>query len=247
MSENTITRIAHSCHLIEIGGKKILTDPWFSEKAFYHPGEIVAMTVADLPQLDAVLISHDHYDHCDMQAFADYPDKTVPLFVAEPVAVAAKKAGFSTIKILQPWESVQLDAITITATPAKHGVPEIGFVIQDETQSIYFAGDSLFIPELRQLPDHFGHLNAALLPTNGLQIRPFNKQVVMNAQQAAELTAILKPDLAMPQHYAFTGGWLGDLFFTKSDPDPQHFADAVQRLAPETTVKIVEPGTTVRL
>jgi hypothetical protein len=57
-----------------------------------------------------------------------------------------------------------------------------------------------------------------LLPTNGLQIRPqLNKPIVINAGEAAELTHILKRDLAIRHHYAFTSGWLGDRHLTKSD------------------------------
>ena len=100
----------------------------------------------------------------------------------------------------------------------------------------------------RQLPDRFGHIDIALLPTNGLLMRPLaGKQVVMNAAQAAELTAILQPDLAIPHHYAFTSGWLGDRLLTKTDPDPQHYAQAARQLAPATTVRITEPGTRVAL
>jgi hypothetical protein len=64
---------------------------------------------------------------------------------------------------------------------------------------------------------------------------------------AAELTAILKPDLAIPHHYAFTSGWLGDRLLTKTDPDPRHYADTARRLAPGTQVRIAEPGTRVAL
>ena len=69
----------------------------------------------------------------------------------------------------------------------------------------------------------------------------------MNADDAAQLTAILTPELAIPHHYAFTSGWLGDPLVTKSDTNPGHFQDAAARLAPATTVQIVEPGTRVEL
>ena len=64
-----ITRIGHACVLIEMNGKKILTDPWFSEKNGYYRGEDLGITVQALPKLDAVLVSHAHYDHYDMDAF----------------------------------------------------------------------------------------------------------------------------------------------------------------------------------
>jgi L-ascorbate metabolism protein UlaG (beta-lactamase superfamily) len=248
MTTTTVTRICHSCHLIEIGGRTFLTDPWFSEKPGYHPGEPIAVPVAGLPSLDGVLISHHHYDHCDLAALAAYRDLNVPMFVAGPVAPRARKAGFTNVTALAPWQSATAGGVTITATPARHGVYEVTFVLSDGTSTVYFAGDTMLIPELRELPGRFGHIDIALLPVNGLRIRPLlNRQVVMNAAEAAELTAILKPQLAIPHHYAFTGGWLGDRLATKSDRDPQPYADACARLAPGTAVHVVSPGTPIAL
>jgi L-ascorbate metabolism protein UlaG (beta-lactamase superfamily) len=239
----TITRITHSCHLIQIGDRTVLTDPWFSERAFYHPGEPVALTVGDLPRLDAVLISHHHYDHCDLAAFRAYPDKDVPMLVAGPVEPKARAAGFTNVRALQPWSAADVADLTITAAPGQHAVYEVTFVISGGGRSVYFAGDTMLIPELLTLPDRFGQFDVALLPVNGLQIRPqFNKQVVMNAEQAAELTAALRPQLTVPHHYAFTSGPIGDRVMTKGDRDPGHFVSAARRLAPESAVRVLEPG-----
>jgi L-ascorbate metabolism protein UlaG (beta-lactamase superfamily) len=239
----TITRITHSCHLIGIGALTVLTDPWFSERAFYHPGEPVAMDVAGLPALDAVLITHHHYDHCDLAALAAYRDKDVPMIVAGPVAARARAAGFTSIRVLEPWQDTTVKDLTITAAPARHGVYEITFVVTGGGRAVYFAGDTMAIPELRTLPDRFGRLDAALLPVNGLRIRPQrNKQVVMNARQAAELTAALRPGITVPHHYAFTSGWLGDRLLTKADTDPRHFTDAARRLAPGCATRVLQPG-----
>jgi L-ascorbate metabolism protein UlaG (beta-lactamase superfamily) len=243
MSAPAITRITHSCHLIEIGGRTFLTDPWFSTKPGYYQGEPIAITIPDLPTLDAVLISHAHYDHCDLNAFATYRDRAVPIFAANTVVDEARRAGFTDVTGLDPWQAVDLGPVSITATPAKHGVHEVTFVLRAGSDAVYFAGDTLYIPELNEIPKRLGRINLALLPTNGLQIRPANDmQVVMNADDAARLTAVLQPELAIPHHYAFTSGWLGDRLVTRSDRNPQHYQDAAARLAPATTVRIVEPG-----
>jgi L-ascorbate metabolism protein UlaG (beta-lactamase superfamily) len=248
MSKTAVTRITHSCHLIEIGGRTFLTDPWFSTRPGYYQGEPIALDVADLPKLDGVLISHEHYDHCDLEAFAAYRDHSVPLFVADTVVPLARKHGFTNVTALAPWQEAELGGVTITATPAKHGVYEVTFVLRAGSDAVYFAGDTMLIPELGEIPKRLGHISLALLPTNGLHIRPANNmQVVMSADEAAELTAILKPELAVPHHYAFTKGFLGDRLITDSDKNPLHFQDATRDLAPETSVRIVNPGTRIEL
>jgi L-ascorbate metabolism protein UlaG (beta-lactamase superfamily) len=248
MPKTAVTRVTHSCHLIEIGGRTFLTDPWFSTRPGYYQGEPIAIAIADLPKLDGVLISHAHYDHCDLETFAAYRDRSVPLIVAETVADSAREHGFTNVTALGPWQNVEIGAVTITATPARHGVYEVTFVLRAGSDAVYFAGDTLLIPELAEIPERLGHISLALLPTNGLHVRPANNmQVVMNAREAAELTAILKPELAIPHHYAFTKGWLGDRLITSSDKNPLHYQDASRDLAPETTVRIIEPGTRIEL
>ena len=248
MPKTAVTRVTHSCHLIEIGGRTFLTDPWFSTRPGYYQGEPIAIGIPDLPRLDGVLISHEHYDHCDLEAFAAYRDRTVPLFVAETVVGAARKHGFRNVTALAPWQEAEVGGVTITATPAKHGVYEVTFVLRAGTDAVYFAGDTMLIPELAEIPERLGHISLALLPTNGLHIRPAdNTQVVMNADEAAELTALLKPELAVPHHYAFTKGFLGDRLITHSDKDPLRYQDASRDLAPDTSVRIVEPGIRIEL
>jgi L-ascorbate metabolism protein UlaG (beta-lactamase superfamily) len=172
----------------------------------------------------------------------------VPLVVPKTVVEQVRMHGFDNIHSLEPWQSEDLGGVTITAVPGKHGVYEITFILQKGSDSVYFAGDTLLIPELKELPSRFGHINLALLPTNGLQVRFLNnQQVVMNAREAAELTAILKPDLAIPHHCAFSSGFLGDRMITKKDSDPRHFADAIKRISPETPIRITQPGIKVEL
>jgi len=243
-----VTRVTHSCHLIEVGGRTFLTDPWFSTKPGYYQGEPIAIDIPNLPQLDGVLISHAHYDHCDLRTFAAYQDRTVPLIAPGTVVEIAHSNGFDNVTVLEAWQQVDIGGVSITATPAKHGVYEVTFVLRSGSDSVYFAGDTLLIPELSEIPERLGHISLALLPTNGLQVRPANNlQVVMNAEDAAELTAILKPEVAVAHHYAFTSGWLGDRTLTKTDRNPQHFVGAARRVAPDTRVHVLDPGVRVEL
>ncbi|MGW4529040.1 MBL fold metallo-hydrolase [Amycolatopsis sp. NPDC004378] len=242
-----VTRIAHACQLIELGDLRILTDPWFTEKATYHQGERVAMPVSALGRLDAVVISHEHYDHCDLDALlAGGLDPATPLVGPGTVTAIAKAKGFTTLHTVEAWESARVGDLTVTATPGQHGVHEVTFVLQAGGRTLFFGGDSLRVPELDRIPDRLGPVDLTILPTNGLCIRPADlAQVVMNAEQAAELTAVLRPTLAIPHHYAFHSGYLGDRLITKGDQDPRHYADAVARLAPDVEVRIALPGVRV--
>jgi L-ascorbate metabolism protein UlaG (beta-lactamase superfamily) len=238
MTDLAVTRVGHSCHLIEIGGRTLLTDPWFTVKPTYDHGERVALTPAQLPPLDAIVISHEHYDHCDLDALTGLRD--VPVIGPGTVAAVAREKGWKDVRELEAWEATEVGDVTVTAAPGKHGVHEVTFVLQGGGRTVFFGGDSLLVPEMAELPRRFGPFDLALLPTNGLCIRPLGgEQVVMNAAEAAELTAILRPRVAIPHHYAFTSGRLGDLLITKGSREPLEFA---ARVGPETEVRVVLPG-----
>jgi len=242
----TVTRVGHSCHLIEIGGRRLLTDPWFTVTPTYDPGEHVALTVDQLPGLDGILVTHEHYDHCDLDALTSRID--VPLVAPGTVVERARELGFTDVRELEAWDETKLGDVTVTATPGLHGVHEVTYVIRGGGSTVFFGGDTLRIPELDELPERFGRFDLALLPINGLCIRPAgHRQVVMNLTEAAELTAVLRPRVAIPHHYAFTSGRLGDLLISESRREPVAFAEAVRRLAPETDVRVVLPGVPVRV
>jgi L-ascorbate metabolism protein UlaG (beta-lactamase superfamily) len=239
----TVTRVAHSCVLLDFGGQPILTDPWFSEKPGYYRGEPLAFTPDRLPPLAGVVASHAHYDHYDLAAFTAYPDKAVPLVVKRGMGDAARRAGFTNVTELEPWQQATAGQARITACPARHGVPEITFVLEAGDAAVFFGGDTLRIPELDEVARRWPNLDLALLPVNGLRIRPaFNKQVVMTAEQAGELCGVLRPKVAIPTHYAFTAGPVRDRLLLKYDGTPQRFQHAAAQHAPETRVKILPPG-----
>ncbi|MFI6367018.1 MBL fold metallo-hydrolase [Nocardia sp. NPDC050630] len=240
-----VTRVVHASVVLDFDGARILTDPWLSERRFYYQGEPRSIaTAVDLPELAGIVISHAHYDHCDLGALRSYPDKNVPFAVVRGLAKQVRSAGFHNVVELDPWQTTHLGPVEVTATPASHGVPEVTFILRADGHSIFFGADTLRIAELDEITDHFKDLDLALLPINGLRIRPaFNHQVVMDATEAADLTRALHPRLAVPIHYAFTSGTLGDRLMTKSTRNrPDLYRDATAALAPDTTVHILSPG-----
>jgi L-ascorbate metabolism protein UlaG (beta-lactamase superfamily) len=244
MPATTLTRVAHASVLIDFDGHRILTDPWFSEKTGYYQGEPRAYaSAADLPPLAGVVVSHGHYDHFDMAAFAAYPDKAVPMVVKRGLAATARAHGFTDVTEVEAWDTVDVGPIRITAAPAKHKVPEVTFVLDGAGTRVFFGADTLRIPELDEVARRFPDIDLALLPVNGLTIRPLlNRQVVMNAAEAAELAGVLRPRVAVPIHYAFTGGSVRDRLLIKKDPRPELFVDAAADLAPDVSVHVLAPG-----
>lgn len=195
-----------------------------------------------------MLISHGHYDHCDLAALAAYPDKAVPFAAKRGLAAKVRAAGFANVTELDPWETAHLGPVAITAAPAKHLVPEITAVMQCAERTVFFGADTLHIRELAEVASRFPKIDIALLPINGLRIRPLlNKKVVMDADEAAELTRILRPSVAIPIHYRFTGGPLGDRVLLKHDRNPDQFLEAVAKRAPDTGARILEPGEPLQL
>src|SRR5215470_4332548 len=239
----TVTRVTHACVLLDFAGQRVLTDPWFSERRGYYRGEPLAFSPGGLPQLAGVLVSHGHYDHFDMAAFAAYPDRSVPFVVKRGLAARVRAAGFANVTEVDPWEQASPGGLRVTAAPAKHSVPEVSFIIEAAGQSVFFGGDTLRIAELDEVARRYPRIDLALLPVNGLAIRPaFNRQVVMTAEQAAGLAAVLQARFAVPIHYRYTAGPIRDRLLLKYDGTPERFAEALSTAAPAVQAKILEPG-----
>jgi L-ascorbate metabolism protein UlaG (beta-lactamase superfamily) len=236
----SVTRIAHASVLLELGGQRILTDPWFSETGSYRHGEPLGISLENLPKLDLVIASHGHYDHFDIETFAAYPDKAVPMVVGPDMVEKARAAGFTNVRELKVWESAQIGDLTVTACPGSHGVDEVTFMLQAHGSTVYFGGDSRLIPEMEELPKRFPSVQLALLSVNGLHA--MGKQMVMNATEAAQLAGMLRAEAAVPMHYRFQGSWFTETFILSYDGTPERFAEAAKVSAPSTQVRILEPG-----
>src|SRR5215468_8131291 len=113
----TVTRVTHACVLLDFAGQRVLTDPWFSERRGYYRGEPLAFSPDGLPELAGVLVTHGHYDHFDLAAFAAYPDRAVPFVVKRGLAAQVRQAGFANVTEVDPWEQADLGGLRVTACP----------------------------------------------------------------------------------------------------------------------------------
>jgi L-ascorbate metabolism protein UlaG (beta-lactamase superfamily) len=235
-----VTRIAHASALIELGELKVLTDPWFSEMAGYHHGEPLALSVDQLPKLDAVVVSHGHYDHFDIETFAQYRDKAVPMIVLKGLGEKTRAQGFTQVTELAAGDHATLGALTVTAMPGAHGADEITFLLEAHGLRVFFGGDSLLTDELREAAKKVAPVDLALPAVNGL--RAMGSQKVMNAEEAAELVSLLHARVAVPTHYTFKGSWFTDTFILGYDGTPERFVAAAAKVAPETQTRVLAPG-----
>lgn len=250
LPEIVITRITHACVLIQCGATAILTDPWFSQKPLYHHGESLPFAVGELPDLTLVLSSMNHYDHCDLQNFACTKNLSVP-FVAikgSDQVRLARAAGLSDIRELGGGSSVEIGKVTLHAIAANDFAPdtfryEQAYVIEIAGRVILFCAHFLKDKALARVRERFPRVDIALLGVNGLRIKPLmRRQMSMDPADAARICAELAVRVAVPIHYAFTGGWLSSTFLLSHKGTPEQFSEAVRRVAAGTTAVTLCPG-----
>lgn len=171
------------------GPVTIYVDPW--------------QVPAGAPQADLVLITHDHYDHCSPE---DVRRISKADTVVVTVAAAAKKLK-GDVRVVRPGDSLTVKGVPIEVVPAYNvnkrfhpkSAGHVGFVFTVGGQRIYHAGDTDFIPEMKNL-----QVDIALLPVSGTY--------VMTAAEAAEAAQAIKPQVAIPMHY-------GEIVGSKSDAE----------------------------
>lgn len=251
----TITRVTHACVLINWGQGVILTDPWFSQKPLYRHGESLPVTIADLPSLSLVLSSMNHYDHFDIETFAAYRDRAVPLvtIAGSSQTKEAEAAGFSNVTPLAAGESLRIGGATLHAIAANSFAPgafyyEQAYVIEAAGRRLLFCPHFLRDSALAAVKARFPDIDLALLGVNGLRIKPLlGRQLSMDPADAARVCQKLAIPVCVPIHYAFNGGWASSTFLLSHKGTPEQFAEAARRLSPSTSVVTLSPGQPLNL
>lgn len=178
-----ITWLGHSTLLLEIDGVRVLTDPVFAERAspvsFAGPRRFHAVpaTVAQLPPLDAVLLSHDHFDHLCNESIRELAQLRVPIVTSLGVGARLEKLGFlpELITELDWWEEHTLPggALSFVATPAQHfsgrslgdrnGTLWSSWVIRTKNRQLFFSGDTGFTEEFAEIHRRYGSFDVTML------------------------------------------------------------------------------------
>jgi len=213
-----VTWIGHSSLLIEVGGRNILIDPVWSQRAsflsfmgpkrFFDP----PLPLDDLPPLDAVLISHDHYDHLDKKTIEYFAGKSIPFFCSLGVGRHLEKWGINPnyISELDWGDSVMIaPEIILTATPARHfsGRGIIGrnetlwssFVIKGPKHNIFFGADSGWFPGFKEIGEIYGPFDLTMLEIGAHS--KYWPDIHMGPDHASDAHLALNGKLMMPIHW----------------------------------------------
>lgn len=211
------TWIGHATFLIQIHNKTILTDPFFSHRAspvsWAGPERMVppAIKLQDLPPIDFVVISHNHYDHLDYRTVKYLAERGTQFIVPLKMDHWFERHGMSNVVARDWWGSVTKDGIRFTATPAQHFSARSPFdrnkvlwaswIIQADGITIYFAGDTGYFPGFKQIHKRFPEIDVALLPIGAYNPRWFMKPVHMNPEDAVQAFKDLGAQTGIAMHW----------------------------------------------
>jgi L-ascorbate metabolism protein UlaG (beta-lactamase superfamily) len=230
--------------LIELDGVRLLTDPLLRGRVTHLKRVVEPVDVATLEDLDAVLLSHLHFDHLDVGSLTRLGQGT-RMVVPRGGGDLLRKRRFEDIVELRVGEEVQVGAVRIRATLADHdprrapfasSAPAVGYVI-DGTVRIYFAGDTDLFDEMSDLSER---LDVALIPVAGWGRRvPAGH---LDPPRAAEALRLLRPRVAVPIHWG-TYRQIGLSRDPEALRDPaETFERLAHELAPEVDVRVLPVG-----
>lgn len=249
-----VTFIGHSSFFVQMGGKNILIDPNFARwifvlKRLRRPG----LRLRDLPPIDAVLVSHAHFDHLNrpsLRAIARLSrrnsGKRPTIIVPRHVRDLVSDLGYGRILELDWWQSVALCSLEITLVPSRHWGARVvrdthrgygGFVLRAGKHSLYHAGDTAYFEGFREIGERLKP-DVALLPIGAYHPDSF-RRVHTSPEDAVQAFLDLGANWMVPMHY----GTFRLSYEPVDEPVPRLLADAKRR-GIEKKVCVLEEGVT---
>ncbi len=214
-----VTFVNHATVLIQTAGLNVLTDPIWSERcsplSWIGPQRVrpPGIRFEDLPPIDVVLISHDHYDHMDLPTLRRLNEKFHPRFFTglgnADILAGANIPGATE---LDWWQGAALaPGVELTAVPAQHFSNRSltdrnntlweGFVIQGPAGAVYFAGDTGYGPHFAEIHQRFGPIRLAMLPIGAYEPEWFMGAIHESPAQAVQAQRDLGASTAVAIHF----------------------------------------------
>ncbi len=212
-NQTAITWVGHATFLLHIAGLTILTDPVWSRRIPATPARWNPPGVAweDLAHIDAVVISHNHYDHLDAPTIKRLP-RTTAMFVPAGLGRWFHRRGFTEITELDWWESAKFNSLRFDFVPAHHwsrrGLWDCvrslwgGWIFD---QRIYFAGDSGYGHHFGDIAQRYPGLDIAMMPIGAYSPRWIMRSVHMDPPEAVTAVGDLGVRRMIPMHWGTFG------------------------------------------
>ncbi len=205
---DSVTWLGHACFLIRLGGLTLITDPYLSDYASplpplgprrYAPAPIAA---AELPRVDLVLLSHNHYDHLDLPSLRTIGERSRPAVVTGlGVSRYLDRGLFGDIYELDWYQRLDRAGAAITAAPAVHFSKRTffdrnatlwcGFRIEAAGRSVHFVGDTTFAPVFAEIGQRLGSVDLALVPIGAYEPRRLMIGAHCTPEEAVEIGRML--------------------------------------------------------
>lgn len=198
----TATWIGHSTVLLQAAGLNVITDPVFSERAspvqWLGPRRVMApgLALGDLPPLDAVVLSHNHYDHLDRPSVKRLTRAHASAVWVVPLGLAGllRKWGAREVVELDWWEDATVGGLHVTSTPARHFSARspwdrgrslwCGYALEASGARAYFAGDTGYHPAFGEIGSHCGPFDLVMMPIGAYDPRWFMRPVHCDPEEA---------------------------------------------------------------
>ncbi len=255
----TVTWLGHSTLLVEMDGHRLLVDPVWSERAspftwagparFYPP----PLPLSELPPIDAIIISHDHYDHLDASTVAALAQQTrAPFLVPLGVGAHLEHWGIAPERIVELdwWQEHRVGELALVATPARHfsgrsilmadkdATLWAGWAFIGPKHRVYYSGDTAMFPGFTDIGERLGPFDATLIECG--------------AYSSLWADVHLGPEQAVTAHRMAQGGWLIPVHWGLFDLALHGWTEPIERVlvaarAQRVVVATPAPGQTLEV
>ena len=212
-----VTWLGHSTTLVEIDGHRILTDPVWSDRV--GPVHLIGprpwfappIAMADLPPIDAVVISHDHYDHLDMKTIVAMKEWKTIFYVPVGVGANLQYWGIPAERIFERdwWDASKIGDLEIVCLPARHASGRMlvdddaklwaGWALLGPKNRVYYSGDTGLFPAMKDIGERFGPFDLTMIEVG--QYHAAWPDWHIGPEQAVRAHAIVKGRVMLPVHW----------------------------------------------